>query len=89
MEEDGVRRVWERFCQGNDFRLNPDEEHVSMLVKGVLHNEERYGLRLCPCRLRDGTREADLKLLCPCDFKAQDTWRENRMCWCGLFVRRD
>jgi ferredoxin-thioredoxin reductase catalytic subunit len=44
-------------------------------------------LRLCPCRLRDGSRERDLELLCPCNFKHHDTWRNEGRCWCGLFVR--
>ena len=89
MDEGQVLGIWKRFSEKGDFKLNPDGEHVAMLAKGVLHNEEKHGLRLCPCRLRDGTREADLKLICPCNFKAQDTWKEKGMCWCGLFVKRD
>jgi len=58
------------------------------VVEGVLENEKKYGLKLCPCRLRDGTRERDLELLCPCNFKAQETWKNEGRCWCGLFVRR-
>jgi len=58
------------------------------VVEGVLENEKKYGLKLCPCRLRDGTRERDLELFCPCNFKAQETWKNEGRCWCGLFVRR-
>jgi ferredoxin-thioredoxin reductase catalytic chain len=53
-----------------------------------LGNEKKYGLRLCPCRLRDGTREKDLELICPCNFKAQGVWKDKGRCWCGLFVKR-
>jgi ferredoxin-thioredoxin reductase catalytic subunit len=83
-----LRKAWENFTEGNDFKLNPDKEHVDMVVQGVLKNEEKHGLKLCPCRLRDGTEERDLELICPCDFKAQDTWQKKEMCWCGLFVKR-
>jgi ferredoxin-thioredoxin reductase catalytic subunit len=88
MNEEELINVWERFTEKNDFMLNPDEGHVRTVAKGVLHNEEKFGLKLCPCRLRDGTREKDLELLCPCNFKSQDVWKTKGMCWCGLFVKK-
>jgi ferredoxin-thioredoxin reductase catalytic subunit len=88
MNEEDLKRVWKGFTEKNDFMLNPDHKHVDAIVKGVLKNEDIHGLRLCPCRLRDGTREKDIELLCPCNFKAHNTWREHGRCWCGLFVKR-
>lgn len=88
MNREDLRRVWEKFTEKNDFMLNPDSSHVDAIISGVLKNEETHGLKLCPCRLRDGTRDRDLELLCPCNFKVQDTWREKGRCWCGLFVKR-
>jgi ferredoxin-thioredoxin reductase catalytic subunit len=84
----GMTALWNKFAAGKDFRLNPDKKHVDMIFKGLTSNEKKYGMRLCPCRLRDGTKETDLKLLCPCNFKAQDIWAKEGRCWCGLFVRR-
>lgn len=89
MNEEELIAAWKRFTEKNDFMLNPDNEHVAIVAKGVLKNEGRFGLKLCPCRLRDGTRETDLKLICPCNFKSQETWRNKGMCWCGLFVKRE
>ena len=88
MNQDELLAAWSSFTEKNDFMLNPDTDHVALVVQGVLKNEARFGLKLCPCRLRDGTRERDLALICPCNFKAQKTWREKDMCWCGLFVKR-
>ena len=88
MTPEELRKVWERFTEKNDFILNPDKSHVGMVIDGVLKNEQKSGLKLCPCRLRDGTRERDLKLICPCNFKIQDTWTKKGECWCGLFVKR-
>ena len=92
MEPEELRNVWEIFTQGNEFKLNPDKEHVDIVIKGVLENEKKFGLKLCPCRLRDGTREKDLELICPCNFKIHNTWLSpisgrKAMCWCGLFVK--
>ncbi len=88
MNKEDLVKSWGKFTEKNDFKLNPDPEHVDMVAKGVLKNEEKFGLKLCPCRLRDGTREKDLELICPCNFKIQNTWKEKDMCWCGLFVKK-
>ncbi|NIO21348.1 MAG: ferredoxin:thioredoxin reductase [Candidatus Aenigmarchaeota archaeon] len=88
MNKEDIRRIWERFAENKDFMLNPDEKHVDMLADGVLANEKKFGLKLCPCRLRDGTRETDLSLICPCNFKTQEVWAKEGRCWCGLFIKR-
>jgi ferredoxin-thioredoxin reductase catalytic chain len=88
MNRDDLLRVWEKFSEKTDFKLNPDAEHVDMVAKGVLKNEEKFGLKLCPCRLRDGTRKMDLELICPCNFKNQEIWKTKNECWCGLFVKK-
>ncbi len=93
MEPEELRKAWENFTENNDFQLNPDKSHVDFIVNGVLVNEKKYGLKLCPCRLRDGSRDRDLELICPCNFKMHETWIKSMsgrkpMCWCGLFVKR-
>jgi ferredoxin-thioredoxin reductase catalytic subunit len=88
MNKEELIKAWEIFTEENDFKLNPDSKHVEMVADGVLKNEEKFGLKLCPCRLRDGTRKRDLELICPCNFKIQKTWKEKGECWCGLFVKK-
>ncbi len=93
MNPEDLRKAWEDFTNNNDFKLNPDKDHVDMIIKGVLENEKKHNLKLCPCRIRDGTREKDLELICPCNFKIHKTWTtpiegKAQMCWCGLFVKR-
>lgn len=89
MDKGQIRKAFERFTEKNDFILNPDNEHVDKIIDGILKNEEIHGLKICPCRLRDGTKDRDLQLICPCNFKIQETWKEKGRCWCGLFVKRD
>ncbi len=80
---------WEEFADKNSlFKLNPDKERVLMLAKGVIHNIEKYSLGYCPCRMTTGNKEEDLKLVCPCNFQTQKTWREKGECWCSLFVKK-
>jgi len=92
MNKEELRRVWKDFTQNNDFMLNPDEEHVDLIAEGLLANEKKYGLKLCPCRVRNGTTKRDLELICPCNFKTHKTWLSPQgrraMCFCGLFVKK-
>lgn len=60
-----------------------------MLADGVLNNEKNHGLKYCPCRLRTKDFDKDIKLICPCNFKSQNTWKEKGECWCSLFVKKN
>lgn len=90
LKDEALRAAWENFSGNSDFMLNPDKTHVDTIIKGVRINEAKFGLKLCPCRLRDGSREKDLELICPCNFKTHETWNDENKgyCWCGLFVKR-
>ena len=83
--EEDMKKIWEEYSSKNDFKLNSST--ADMIAKGVLANELKSGLKLCPCRLSDGSREKDLELICPCDFKKHDTWEKDGRCWCNLFVK--
>ncbi len=88
MTKDDLILIWKKFTKNNDFQLNPDAKLVDGVADSVLANEQKYGLKLCPCRMRDGSRQRDLELICPCNFKAQDVWTKLGRCTCGLFVKR-
>ena len=88
MNKEELIRAWKKFTEKNDFKLNPDNQHVETVADGILKNEQTHKLKLCPCRIRDGTRQRDLELICPCNFKLQETWKTKDMCWCGLFIKK-
>ena len=77
-----------KFTEKNEFQVNPDSEKVNLLLEGIFNNEKNHGLKYCPCRLITKDFEEDLKLVCPCNFLAHNTYKEKGECWCGLFVRR-
>ena len=83
-----LREKFEKFCENNDFQLNLDKEHADTALKGVLENEEKTGFKFCPCQIQTKDFSKDIKLLCPCNFKAQKTWQEKGECWCGLFIKK-
>ena len=84
-------KIWQEWVsrQPEDakFSLNTNKETVRLLAQGVLNNEKNKGLKFCPCRMISKDRETDKKLVCPCNFKSQKTWREKGECWCSLFVK--
>jgi len=88
MEKEEILKAFQKFTEKNDFELNPDSKHTGLVIDGILSNEKAHGLKLCPCRLRDGSRPRDLELICPCNFKIQQTWKNDGRCWCGLFVKK-
>lgn len=82
-------QIWREFTSlQTNFKLNPDIKKVEKLANGVLENEKNHGLKYCPCRLTTQNRTLDSKLICPCNFFIQKTWREKGECWCGLFVKK-
>src|SRR3989338_11250327 len=83
-------KIWLEFTekQENDkFVLNSDKEAVERLARGVLTNEKNKGMKFCPCRMISEDKEQDKKLVCPCSFKMQKTWRERGERWCSLFMK--
>lgn len=87
----GMINAWGEFVARQNgpekFMLNPDSERVKLLAKGELANEKKHGFKFCPCRMTSGDIKEDVKLICPCNFKVQTSWRERGECWCSLFVK--
>lgn len=71
--------------QKSGYLLNPDEDFTLSIVESLIINEKRYGYPLCPCRLSSGSREKDLDIICPCDYRDQDLSEFGR-CYCALYV---
>jgi len=88
MNKNELKELFDDFCKNKKFMLNPDKEIVDRLLDGVLDNENKSGLKYCPCRLTSGDFEKDLGLICPCNFFVHDTWSSKEMCLCGLFMKR-
>jgi len=88
MNREELKAAWDKFAENNDFIVNPDAQLVSMVIEGLFTSEKNCGLKLCPCRVRDGSKKCDLDMICPCNFKSQDIWKKEGRCWCGLFVKR-
>ncbi|KPJ72077.1 ferredoxin:glutaredoxin reductase [candidate division TA06 bacterium DG_78] len=85
-----VNKLYERLKkEAEDFgyHLNPDKEFTKELVKGLITNEKRYGYWACPCRLASGTKEEDLDIICPCDYRDPDL-NEYGACYCGLYLSK-
>ena len=74
-----------REAEAGGYHLNPDIEFAKSLIAGILTNEKRYGYWNCPCRLASSNKEADLDIICPCDYRDPDLL-EYGACYCALYV---
>lgn len=74
------------YAAENNFHLNPDNETVKRIIKGLLENEKKYGKRFCPCRRVVGNPEEDKLKICPCYWHKEEIEKNGR-CLCNLFVR--
>ncbi len=70
------------------YNLNPDIAMTRELLNGYLVNRQRFGYPSCPCRLASGKKEADLDIICPCDYRDADL-EEYGGCYCSLYVSKD
>jgi ferredoxin-thioredoxin reductase catalytic chain len=71
------------------YKFNTDTEFVAMVLEGEIEVLERDGDVFCPCRVRTGDPNEDLKIVCPCITFYTDQFSAMRKCWCGLFIRTD
>jgi len=91
MSDINIDRLFEKLKKEGEvagYYLNPDETFVKELLKGLITNEERYGHMACPCRLASGSKEEDLDIICPCDYRDPDL-SEYGACYCGLYVSEE
>jgi ferredoxin-thioredoxin reductase catalytic chain len=77
-----------RDAQAAGYHLNPDRAFVDELIGGLLTNEDRFGYISCPCRLAAGSRQEDLDIICPCDYRDPDL-ADYGACYCALYVSED
>jgi len=77
---------YKKYAKDNGFKLNPNQEVIERLVRGLLANEEKYGARYCPCRRVTGNPEEDKGKICPCQWHREEIERDGH-CFCGLFFK--
>jgi ferredoxin-thioredoxin reductase catalytic subunit len=91
VSEEEAQALFERLdaeAEKGGYHLNPNRGFTLGLIRGMLVNEKRYGYWLCPCRLTDGSKQEDLDVVCPCDYRDPDL-SEYGCCYCSLYVTQE
>jgi len=86
LKENLLIKEYEDYAKKNGLKLNPNQEVIQRLIKGLLENEKKYGERYCPCRKVTGNLEEDKGKICPCELHREEI-ESNGHCLCGLFFR--
>jgi len=88
MEIKEIIQEYREYAKKQGFLLNPEQNVVENIAKGLLEREQKFGKRFCPCRRITGNKEEDEKIICPCFWHLQEI-KEKGKCLCGLFVREN
>jgi ferredoxin-thioredoxin reductase catalytic subunit len=84
--EKQVRMYAERYCAKSGYQLNPNEEVLDAVIKGLAMNRIKYGFQYCPCRVVEGDKEKDRLKICPC-FWHKEEIEQDGFCHCLLFKK--
>ena len=71
----------------NGWVLNPDEEHLQTVIRGLVRNKKKFGRPYCPCRLRSGDEERDRAIECPCIYHKDEIAKDGH-CHCLLYYKK-
>ena len=74
------------YAVANKWHLNPNEEVVSRIIKGLLKNEVNFGEMYCPCRVKSGNRKTDEAIICPCKSHREEIEADGH-CHCNLYFK--
>ena len=78
----------EEYARKNGWVLNPDNEILDRVIRGLARNEAKFGERYCPCRLRSGDKEKDRAIICPCIYHLDEIAKDGH-CHCLLYYRNE
>jgi ferredoxin-thioredoxin reductase catalytic chain len=71
------------------YKFTPDEDLADFLLEQEVKLEQDLGAPFCPCQMRSGQREEDMRICCPCIPFHREHFDKMKRCWCGLFVHKD
>jgi ferredoxin-thioredoxin reductase catalytic subunit len=72
------------YAYANRLTLNPNEQVVSTIIRGLLNNEIRFGGLYCPCRVVSRNPKKDVDIICPCKFHRAEIETDGH-CHCKLY----
>lgn len=87
MNAEQLMEIYKKYAEKQGFQLQPDKEVLDEMIKGLLENEKKFGLRYCPCRIVTGDKAKDARNICPC-FYHKDEIKTMGHCHCELFLAK-
>ena len=88
MNAEQLHETLKKLQEPKGYFFNQDMEMTMALLDSLLTTKATFGYMACPCRLANGTLEADKDIVCPCVYREADV-KEYGACYCGLYVSKD
>ncbi|MEK6775678.1 MAG: ferredoxin-thioredoxin reductase catalytic domain-containing protein [bacterium] len=86
---EALRVMFDPLARALGYKFTPELQEAEFLLEQVARNETVYGMPFCPCKMVSGSRELDLRIVCPCIPFHRKHFDSMKRCWCGLFVHED
>ena len=85
--EKHMLRSVRRYSRASGFMIQPNKKILTVLLRGLLKNIEKYGFRYCPCRKPTKNTEKNKKIICPCAYH-KDEIKQDGYCKCLLYYKK-
>lgn len=86
---DDLKEYMAPFAASLGYKFNTEAEFVDEVLASEIEILAATGDVYCPCRIRTGDPNEDIKIICPCIPFYRQQFAGIRKCWCGLFIRHD
>lgn len=84
-----LMKMFENVIDPLGYKFSPDKEIVDFLMDQEIQIEKETGHPYCPCQGLTGSRDIDMKIVCPCIPFNRAYFDMMKRCWCGLYVHKD
>ncbi|HMK47267.1 MAG TPA: ferredoxin-thioredoxin reductase catalytic domain-containing protein [Methanocella sp.] len=87
--KNALRYQFERIVDPLGYKFSPDRDLVDFCLEQEIMLEQKHGIPYCPCQGLTKDRQQNMKIVCPCIPFHKEHFDFMKMCWCGLYVRKD
>lgn len=84
-----LRFFFQKVVDPLGYKFSPDEELVDFLLEQEVGLEQKHGIPFCPCQGLTKSRDANMRIVCPCIPFHRAHFDAMKRCWCGLYVHKD
>lgn len=83
-----IEKMIKFYSSKSGYDVISDPEIYDTIVEGLVQNKLKHGFAYCPCRIVTGSKEEDIKIICPCAYHKEEI-KQDGHCHCHLFYAKE